>query len=128
MPKLEIKGLDKLEKALKKNVTMNDVKKVVRHNGAQLHQQAQTNADFRGHMGWKKGVGYTFVSPTGTLKRGIDGPEMKDGGFTAEVEATVHYSPYLEYGTRFMEPQPYMKPAYNSQKIKFKRDMDKLVR
>lgn len=115
MPRLEIKGLDKLEKTLKENVTMNDVKRVVKHNGSQLHQQMVANADFS--------KGYQ----TGTTKRSID-LEIKDGGFTAEVEPGTHYSPYLEYGTRFMGAQPFVKPAYNSQKMKFKRDMDKLVR
>ena len=47
MPKLEIKGLDKIEKALRENVTMNDVKRVVRQNGSQMQKQMQTNADFK---------------------------------------------------------------------------------
>lgn len=115
MPKLEIKGLDKLEKSLKKNVTLSDVKKVVRHHGAELQKQMQANADF------KKGY------QTGTTKRSI-GLEITNGGFTAEVEPTTEYSPYLEYGTRFMDAQPFVKPAYNTQKAKFKRDMDKLAR
>ncbi|MDT2640464.1 hypothetical protein P7D31_10090 [Enterococcus dongliensis] len=35
---------------------------------------------------------------------------------------------YLEYGTRFMEAQPFMGPAYRAQKEIFKRDMDRLVK
>ena len=115
MPKLQIKGLDKLEKSLRENVTMNDVKRVVRHNGSQMQKQMQTNADFK--------RGYQ----TGQTKRSI-GLEIKDGGFTAEVAPTTAHSPYLEYGTRFMDAQPFVKPAYNTQKEKFKRDMDKLTR
>ena len=115
MARLEIKGLDKLERSLRENVTMNDVKRVVRHNGSEMHKKMQANADFS--------KGYQ----TGTTKRSI-GLEIKDGGFTAEVAPETEYSPYLEYGTRFMDAQPFVKPAYNSQKIKFKRDMQKLVR
>lgn len=115
MPKLKVDGLEKLEKALKQNVTMDDVKRVVRHNGSQMQQKMQDNADF------KKGY------QTGQTKRSI-GLEIKDSGFTAEVEPTTDYSPYLEYGTRFMEAQPFVKPAYSVQKEKFKRDMQKLVR
>lgn len=115
MPKLEIKGLDKLEKALKENVTLSDVKKVVRHNGSQMQQEMQANADFA--------KGYQ----TGATKRSI-GLEIRDAGFTAEVEPGTDYSPYLEYGTRFMDAQPFVKPAYNTQKAKFKSDMQKLVR
>jgi HK97 gp10 family phage protein len=35
---------------------------------------------------------------------------------------------YLEYGTRFMDAQPFVRPAYNEQKAKFIRDMNKLTR
>lgn len=63
---------------------------------------------------------------TGYLKRGI-GLEIKDAGMTAEVEPTAEYAPYPEFGTRFMESQPYMKPAFDEQKEKFKSDMKKLA-
>lgn len=115
MASLKIEGLDKLEKALKENVTMKDVKRVVSHNGSQLHKKMQANADFT--------KGYQ----TGATKRSI-GLEITDGGFTAEVEPTTDYSPYLEYGTRFMDAQPFVKPSFDAQKGKFKSDMQKLVR
>lgn len=115
MPKIEIKGLDKLEKALKRNVQMTDVARVVKHNGAQLGNKMQKEADFvKGYQ-------------TGTTKRSI-GVEIKDSGFTAEVGPETHYSPYLEYGTRFMSAQPFVRPAYNEQVQKFKSDMKKLVK
>lgn len=115
MPKIKLEGLDKLQKALKDNVTMDDVKKVVKHNGSELQRKAQANADF------KKGY------QTGTTKRSI-GLEIVDGGFAAEVEPTTEHSPYLEYGTRFMDAQPFVGPAFNEQKEKFKRDMERLTR
>ena len=37
-------------------------------------------------------------------------------------------TPYLEYGTRFMDAQPFVRPAFDEQKEKFKDDMQKLVR
>ena len=112
---ISITGLDKLEKALKENVTMNDVKRVVRTNGAQLQRLMQSNADFT--------QGYQ----TGATKRSI-GLEITDGGFTAEVGPETEYSPYLEYGTRFMNAQPFVKPSLDEQERKFKSDMAKLVR
>ena len=115
MPKIKLEGLDKLQKALKENVTMDDVKRVVRHNGSQLQRKTQDNADF------VKGC------QTGRTKGSI-GLEITDGGFAAEVEPTTEYSPYLEYGTRFMEAQPFVGPAFNEQKEKFKRDMQRLTR
>lgn len=103
-------GIEKLQAKLKKNVTLNDVKRVVRYNGTQLQQKAQRNAPV----------------DTGTLKRGI-GLEISDGGMTATSEPTAEYAPYPEFGTRFQEAQPYMKPAFNEQKEKFKSDMKKLT-
>lgn len=115
MAKLKVDGLKELQKALKEKVTLDDVKRVVSHNGQQLQNKMQANADF------KKGY------QTGTTKRSI-GLEIQDSGFTAEVGPTTEYSPYLEYGTRYMEAQPFVRPAYEEQKQKFKSDMQKLVR
>ena len=115
MAGISVTGLDKLQKALKDNVTMDDVKRVVKHNGSELQEKMQDNADFQ--------KGYQ----TGETKRSI-GLEIKDSGMTADVGPDTEYSPYLEYGTRFMDAQPFIKPAWDEQKQKFKRDMDKLTR
>ena len=110
MAGVKIIGIEKIQKKLRQNVQMADVKKVVRHNGAEMQAKAQQNAPV----------------DTGTLKRCI-GIEITDGGMTAEVEPTADYAPYVELGTRFMEAQPYLGPAFNEQKEKFKKDMKKLV-
>ena len=115
MAHIKIEGLDKLERKLKDNVTMDDVKRVVRMNGSQLQRKMQTKADFK--MGYQ----------TGQTKRSI-GLEIKDAGMAAEVEPTTEYAPYLEFGTRFMDAQPFVKPAYVEQKEKFKRDIERLMR
>ena len=115
MGAIRIKGLDKLEKALKENVKLDDVKRVVRHNGAQLQRKIQTNADFT--------QGYQ----TGTTKRSVD-LWLKDGGLTADSGPTTEYAEYLEYGTRFMDAQPFVKPALDEQEKQFESDMQKLVR
>jgi HK97 gp10 family phage protein len=116
MAGIKVTGLDRLQKALKENVTMDDVKKVVRTNGSQMQRKMQANADFK--MGYQ----------TGETKRSIMPPEITDNGFTATVEPGTGYSPYLEYGTRFMQAQPFVKPAHDEQKQKFKSDMQKLVK
>lgn len=110
MGNIKIVGMEKLQKKLKKNIQMDDVKRVVRHNGAEMQTKAQQNAPV----------------DTGTLKRSI-GLEITDSGMAAEVRPTADYAPYVEYGTRFMEAQPYLKPAFDDQKEKFKKDMKKLV-
>lgn len=115
MASIRVIGLKELQKALNTREAVEDVKKIVRHNGAELQSKMQENADFT--------KGYA----TGTTKRSI-GLEIKDGGFTAEVGARTEYAPYLEYGTRFMDAQPFVKPAYIEQKAKFESDMQKLAR
>lgn len=115
MAKITVRGLDRLAKALKDNVSMDDVKRVVRHHGSELQERMQNKADFT--------QGYQ----TGTTKRSV-GLEIENNGFTASVGPETEYSPYLEYGTRYMEAQPFVKPALNEQKAKFKQDMQKLMR
>lgn len=115
MPSIKIEGLDDIQRRLKENATLKDVERVVRKNGAELHRKAQKNADFT--------QGYQ----TGTTKRSI-GLEITDGGLAAEVGPTTEYSQYVEYGTRFMEAQPFMRPAYNEQKEKFENDLKKLMK
>lgn len=111
MSNVKLVGFDKLEAKLKKGMNMDAVKTVVKRNGAQLQTKAQENAP--------------VVS--GTLERSIE-LDITDGGMTAEVEPSAEYAAYVEYGTRYMDAQPYLKPAYNEQKQKFIRDLNELVR
>lgn len=108
---VKMTGVNELKMALRKNMELSDAKRVVRKNGAELQERAQRNAPV----------------DTGTLKRSIV-LEIKDGGLTAESTATAEYAPYVEYGTRYMEAQPYMSPAFNEQKNLFQRNMNKLVK
>lgn len=108
---VKLKGVNKLKIALEERADMKAVKRAVKQNGAGLQAQAQRNAPV----------------DTGTLKRSIQ-LEIKDGGLTAEAEAKAEYAPYVEWGTRYMDAQPYMKPAFHVQKEQFKRDMDRLVK
>ena len=122
MAGVRIDGFDKLEAKLKKSMNMDAVKTVVKRNGAQLQTKAQKSAP----VGTPQSTGIPgYVG--GTLKRSI-GLDITDGGMTAEVEPAADYAAYVEYGTRFMEAQPYLKPAYDEQKKKFIKDLNELVR
>ena len=122
MPKIKLEGMEKLQVKLKKNVQMSDVKRVVRKNGSELQKKAQKNAP----VGTPQSTGIPgYVG--GTLKRSI-GLDITDGGMTAEVEPTAEYAAYVEYGTRYMNAQPYMRHSYTAQKEKFKSDLKKLTR
>ena len=85
MASIKIEGLDKLQKKLAENVTMNDVKRVVRKNGAELQSKIQEKAEFA--------KGYQ----TGTTKRSVT-LDITDGGFTAEAGPTTEYAPCLNIG------------------------------
>lgn len=122
MAGVRIDGFDKLEAKLKRNMNLGAVRTVVRKNGADLQTKAQKNAP----VGTPQSTGIPgYVG--GTLKRSVE-LDITDGGLTAEVEPTADYAAYVEYGTRFMEAQPYLKPAYDEQKKKFVKDLNELVR
>lgn len=111
---IEVKGLKELQKQLKKNANMDDVKFIVRQNGAELQKRIQQKADFT--------KGYQ----TSTTKRSV-GLDIKDGGMTAEAGPTTDYAEYLEFGTRFMEAQPFVQPALDEQKDIFIKDLKKIM-
>jgi HK97 gp10 family phage protein len=111
MTTLEFKGIDKLMKRLDPQRTEADVRKVVKANGAGLQQMAMRKA----------------AVDTGFMKRSI-GLEIADSGFTATITPAAEYSPYLEYGTRFMSAQPFMRPAFMYQRYQFIKDLQKLMR
>lgn len=112
---IRIEGVEELQKMLKRNVTLNDVKQVVRQNGSELNRKMARNASFS--------KGYQ----TGQTKRSIK-LTLADGGMTAMVGPGTSYSPYLEYGTRFMSAQPFIRPAFNDQRDIFIKDMQKLMK
>lgn len=107
---IKLTGVRELQKKLKQNAVLDDVKQVVKHNGSELQTKAQRNAPV----------------DTGNLKRST-GLGIRDKGMTAEVEPTAEYAPYVEYGTRFMNAQPFVGPAFHEQKEKFIKDLKKLV-
>ena len=115
MASIKVNGLEELQAKLKKNVNMDDIKTVVQHNGENLDNEMkrQTSAAFV--------KGYS----TGDTARSIM-LSLADGGFTAKVGPGTDYAVYVEYGTRFMAAQPFIKPAFEVVKPKFLEDLKKL--
>ena len=113
--KITFRGQVELSAALMKKANLDEVKKTVRDNGVRLQRGIVSNANFvKGYQ-------------TGATKRSID-LSILDAGLTARSGAKTEYSGYLETGTRFMEAQPFVKPAFNIVKTQFFSDLRKLTR
>ena len=117
MSGIEFKGIDKLQKKLRKNAEMTDVKKVVKFHGGQLKEKMRDQAKQSFNKGYSTGDTMNSINV-----------EITDGGLEARVGPTTDYAEYVEYGTRFMEAEPFVRPALDAQKDKFKADLKKLVR
>lgn len=119
MPKIKIKfeGIYELDKKLKKNLNMDAVKQVVQKNGDQMNERMKEKT----RTAFLKG--YSTGDTAGSINT-----EITNGGMTAEVGPTTDYHAYVEFGTRKMTAEPFIKPAWEEQKTQFKADMDRLVR
>lgn len=111
---VKLEGFEEFKAKLKKNVKLEDVKTVVQYHGAEMQTTAQKVCPVARVHG-------------GTLRDSIT-LELTDGGFTAEVAPHTNYADYVEYGTRFMPAQPYMRPAFIQESARFKKDLKKLTK
>lgn len=108
---VRLEGFEELKARLKKNVKMEDVKRMVHHHGSEMQITAHDLAPNRkGHL-----------QASITL-------ELTNEGMTAEVAPHENYAAYVEYGTRFMDAQPYMRPAFLQESARFKADLAKLMK
>lgn len=114
---IRFEGIYELDKKILDSLDLNAVKRVVQKNGDQLN----------GRMKRKTQTAFVQGYSTGDTAGSIN-TELSDGGMTAAVGPDTDYHPYPEFGTRFMEPEPYIKPAWEEQAVQFKKDMDKLVK
>lgn len=117
--KVTMKGLTDLHVQIRKSMDLNDVRQVVKKNGAELNQKMQKYASPQG--------AFTKGYSVGTTRRSIT-TELSDEGLTATVEPHTDYSMYVEYGTRFMEAEPFVTPAFNDQKDIFIKEINALVK
>lgn len=118
MGEVKLVGMDKLQVKLKTcGANLVAVKAVVSKNGNQLNEKMKS------HMRSAYTKGYSTGDTAGSVNTVIT-----DGGLTASVGPTMDYDMYVEYGTRFMQAEPAVRPAFEEQVPIFKSDMDKLVR
>ena len=108
---IKLVGVEAIQGKLRKNATLNDVKRVVLTNGAELTRNSQRLAPV----------------DTGKLAGSIN-LSLEDGGLTAVTRDGVNYGIYNDFGTRFMAGNGFMTSSFNLQATKFKRDMEMLVK
>lgn len=111
MATIQVRGLSKLSKKLKQNQSLETVAIMVKLNGSEMQNTMQRKA----------------AVDTGFMKRSIT-LYISDDGMTVTVKPTANYSGYVEYGTRFMEAQPFVRPAYDQQLPIFISDIIKLMK
>ena len=116
MADVTIKGMKDLEKALKPNVTMDDVKRIVQTNGKRLNDtmKRQTTTAYV--------KGYSTGDTAGSITT-----EVRDGGLSVAVGATMNYNPYTEYGTRYMSAEPIIMPSADIVRPQFLSDLEKVT-
>lgn len=107
---IELKGAGPVLKRLKNLSDMSGIRKIVQLNGSEMMQKAQREAPV----------------DTGQLRRSIQ-LDIIDGGMTAKVSANTEYAAYVEYGTRFMGAQPYLRPALRDQAEQFRSDLERFA-
>lgn len=61
---------------------------------------------------------------TGFLKANIVTDLSDWPGMTTKIHSQAPYSGFVEYGTRFMAAQPFMRPALKDVESQFRKDME----
>lgn len=118
MATVKLIGMDKLQATLKRYSGPPDLAKtVIKKNGNQL------NTRMKERMRYAYVKGYSHGDTAGSVNTVIT-----DGGMTANVGPTTDYSPYVEYGTRFMQAEPAVRPAFEAQVPIFKHDMEAIMK
>lgn len=120
---LDLEGVPEFHKVLEEKTNVIAVKRAVRKSGQSLNRRMVREASFRGHYDYKG----RFIKPTGETKRSIK-MEINVSELGVKVFPQTEYSSYLEYGTRRMDAQPFVRPAFLYEKIRFIERLTKLVK
>lgn len=105
-----IRKLDKMNKNVDK-----DADKILKLNAQKFN--ADTKKSARAEM--KKGYW------TGNLARMVE--DAKEGHLKYGITSKAGYSGFIEYGTRYMEPETFMFPVYQEFTKKVRADLERLI-
>lgn len=120
MVDVKIEGLQALISDIDaRKYTGKQIRNVVMKNGADLQEDAQKRMT--------KTVAYVKGYSKGTTRRSTT-LTISDDGMKATVAPHSEYFSYVEYGTRYMEAEPTLNPAFNKIKQQFYKDVIGLVK
>lgn len=113
---MDLDGLDALLAKLDRmdREIEDDVGKIVKNNTIEMTEKVVKNAEFT--------QGYQ----TGYTKRNIETKMVRK--LVGKTISKSEHSGYLEFGTRFMDAQPFIFPGFYKQKKQFLDDLDRLVK
>lgn len=114
---IKITADEALIKKLKRLGKIDFVKDKVKKHGGLLQETMKEMAT--------PDVIYVKGYSIGDTKKSIS-VNITDNGLTAEVGSGMEYTPYIEYGSRFVEAEPVVRPAFNKHKDNFIEDIRKL--
>lgn len=114
---MKVKGVYKFIKKLRRNHDEidDDVDHILKQNAKEF--RADTVKEARRVMV----KGYW----TGNLARLIE--DTKRGKMSYVITSNAHYSGFLEYGTRYMEPETFMKQIYEQYAKQINEDLERLL-
>lgn len=120
-------GLDELQDNLEEAVRMEDIKRVVRHQERNLIKTASKHA-VKSSEGGEFYGGYSGVEQSlGNIKNSL-GTDLYEDGLAIGVGTTAEHAAYVEYGTRYMPPEPFMEPTAREAGEKFMKELRKLMK
>lgn len=120
MVDVKIEGLQALISDIDaRKYTGKQIRNVVMKNGADLQEDAQKRMT--------KTVAYVKGYSKGNTRRSTT-LSISDDGMKATVAPHSEYFPYIEYGTRYMEAEPTLNPAFQKIKQQFYKDVINLVK
>ena len=113
---ITLEGSAKLKKALLDKAQMTAVKRIVSKHGDLLNNRMKRQTT----------VSYIKGYSTGDTAGSINTSFASDG-LSVSVGATTLYAPYVEYGTRYMDAEPFVRPVFDVQKSAFIADLKSLM-
>lgn len=105
-----IRKLDRMHSSID-----DDVDEVLNKNAGQFARDTVVNAKSVMNKGYW----------TGNLARMIR--DTKEGNMKYAITSNAGYSGFLEYGTRYMEPETFMFPVYEKYTRKVREDLERLI-